>query len=128
MIVVSEISKRFKLYSKPSDRLKEIILRRPFHTSYQALENVSFSVADGEAIGIIGPNGAGKSTLLKILTGVLLPDSGSVSVTGKVTGLLELGTGFNPEMTGLENVYLQGTLMGFTRGEMDARRDAILAL
>ena len=126
MIVVSGISKHFKLYSKPSDRLKEIILRRPFHTSYQALENVSFSVADGEALGIIGPNGAGKSTLLKILTGVLLPDSGSVSVTGKVTGLLELGTGFNPEMTGRENIYMNGLLLGMNREEIQRREETIV--
>ena len=126
MIVVSGISKRFKLYSKPSDRLKEIILRRPFHTSYQALENVSFSVADGEAIGIIGPNGAGKSTLLKILTGVLLPDSGSVSVTGKVTGLLELGTGFNPEMTGRQNIYMNGLLLGMSREEIQRKEETIV--
>ena len=126
MIVVSGISKHFKLYSKPSDRLKEIVLRRPFHTSYQALENVSFSVADGEALGIIGPNGAGKSTLLKILTGVLLPDSGSVSVTGKVTGLLELGTGFNPEMTGRENIYMNGLLLGMNREEIQRREETIV--
>ena len=126
MIVVSGISKRFKLYSKPSDRLKEIILRRPFHTTYQALENVSFSVADGEALGIIGPNGAGKSTLLKILTGVLLPDSGSVSVTGKVTGLLELGTGFNPEMTGRENIYMNGLLLGMNREEIQRKEETIV--
>lgn len=126
MIVVSGISKRFKLYSKPSDRLKEIILRRPFHTSYQALDNVSFSVADGEAIGIIGPNGAGKSTLLKILTGVLLPDSGSISVTGKVTGLLELGTGFNPEMTGRQNIYMNGLLLGMSREEIQRKEEMIV--
>jgi lipopolysaccharide transport system ATP-binding protein len=126
MIVVSGISKRFKLYSRPSDRLKEIFLRRPFHTTYQALENVSFSVADGEALGIIGPNGAGKSTLLKILTGVLLPDSGVISVTGKVTGLLELGTGFNPEMTGRQNIYMNGLLLGMNREEIQRKEETIV--
>ena len=86
MVKVENIKKRFKLYKKPADRLKEIIFRKSFHTVYEALKGVSFTVNDGEVLGIIGPNGAGKSTLLKILTGVILPDEGNVYVDGKITG------------------------------------------
>jgi homopolymeric O-antigen transport system ATP-binding protein len=126
MIAAHSIYKRFKLYRSPADRLKEIVTRRQYHTDFDALKDVSFSVADGETLGIIGQNGAGKSTLLKILNGILLPDSGTVSIDGKVTGLLELGTGFNAEMTGIENIYMNGTLLGMTRGEIDRKKDEII--
>jgi len=121
MIKVDNVWKTFKLYKKPSDRLKEIIFRKKYHTSYQALKGVSFNVKEGEVLGIIGPNGAGKSTLLKILTGVLLPDKGKVEIDGKITGLLELGTGFNFELTGFENIYINGLLIGMSKEEIDKK-------
>lgn len=126
MIQVQGVSKKFKIYATPADRLKEKLLRRPCHHEYSALSNISFEVQPGETLGIIGENGAGKSTLLKILSGVLLPDTGSVEVTGKVTGLLELGTGFNPELTGLQNIFMNGTFLGMTHEEIEAKKVTII--
>jgi ABC-type polysaccharide/polyol phosphate transport system ATPase subunit len=126
MIKVEGISKKFKLYHSPADRIKEIIFRRPYHRNFSALENISFEVGPGQTLGIIGQNGAGKSTLLKILSGIVIPDSGTIQVDGKVTGLLELGTGFNPEMTGLQNIYMNGTLIGMTRDEIDRKKQTII--
>ncbi|MBC7357623.1 MAG: ABC transporter ATP-binding protein [Desulfacinum sp.] len=126
MLHVHGLCKSFRLYRKPADRLKEIVLRRPFHRIHRALEDVSFSVRAGEALAVIGPNGAGKSTLLKILAGVLLPDAGQIRIHGRITGLLELGTGFNFEMTGRENIYMNGLLLGMSREELDRRLEAIL--
>ncbi len=126
MIQVEGISKKFKLYRTPADRLKELIFRKKYHKDFWALDNVSFKVDDGQAMGIIGQNGSGKSTMLKILTGIYLPDSGSISINGKITGLLELGTGFNPEMTGIENIYMNGLLLGMSREEIDGKKDAII--
>lgn len=125
MIHAEGLSKRFKVYPSPSARLKEILLRRSFHTLYPSLENVSFHVDDGQTLGIIGPNGAGKSTLLKLLSGILIPDAGSISISGKVTGLLELGTGFNSEMTGRQNIYMNGLLLGMENGEIQAKEERI---
>jgi len=104
MIRVQGVSKRFKIYASPADRLKELFFERSYHHEYAALSNISFTVGSGETLGIIGENGAGKSTLLKLLSGVLLPDEGTIEISGKVTGLLELGTGFNPELTSLPNL------------------------
>ena len=126
MIEVRNVTKEFKLYRKPSDRLKEILLRRPYHQVFKALNNVSFKVESGEVLGIIGPNGAGKSTLLKILSGVLNPDSGKVIKKGRLTALLELGTGFNFELSGYENIYLNGTLIGMTREEIKRKEEQII--
>lgn len=112
MIKVEKISKKFKLYHSPADRLREILFRRPYHKDFVALDHISFEIGPGQTLGIVGQNGAGKSTLLKILYGILIPDSGTISIDGNVTGLLELGTGFNAEMTGLENIYMNGTLIG----------------
>lgn len=126
MISVNNISKTFKLYRSPSDRLKEIILRRRYHKDFHALKNISFEVPEGETLGIVGQNGAGKSTILKILTGVLLPDEGSVQVSGKITGLLELGTGFNAEFSGMDNIFLNGTYLGLSHREMEERLDKIV--
>jgi len=126
-IKVENLSKIYRLYDKPQDRLKEALhpFKKKYHHDFHALDSISFEVKKGETVGIIGKNGAGKSTLLKIITGVLTPTTGSVKINGKVASLLELGAGFNPEMTGLENIYLNGTLMGFTKEEMDQRIDAI---
>jgi teichoic acid transport system ATP-binding protein len=128
-IKVENLTKIYKLYDSPLDRLKEALhpLRRQYHKDFYALNDVSFEIKKGETVGIIGRNGSGKSTLLKLITGVLTPSSGSVTVNGKVSALLELGAGFNPELTGIENVYFNGTLMGYTREEMDAKLDDILA-
>jgi ABC-type polysaccharide/polyol phosphate transport system ATPase subunit len=126
MIKVEGISKQFKLYRSPADRLKEILLRKLYHKDFLALDDISFEIGEGETLGIIGQNGAGKSTLLKILSGIVIPDTGKISIDGKVTGLLELGTGFNPEMTGLENIYMNGTLIGMTRDEIDRKKEAII--
>jgi len=126
MISVKHLSKSFKLYEKPSHRLKEMFIRRPCHTRHHVLKDINFTVADGEALGILGRNGAGKSTLLKLLTGVLLADTGDVVLSGKVTALLELGTGFDSKQTGLKNIQINGLLIGMTPQEVTARRDAII--
>ena len=126
MIKVEGISKQFKLYRSPADRLREIVFRKSYHKDFAALDNISFEVKNGETLGIIGQNGAGKSTLLKILSGIVIPDQGALTVDGKVTGLLELGTGFNAEMTGLENIYMNGTLLGMSREELDKKKQTII--
>ena len=128
-IRVAHLTKSYKVFAKPIDRVKEALCPFPrrFSKDFFALSDVSFAVAKGETLGIIGKNGAGKSTLLKIITGVLTPSAGEVEVQGRIASLLELGAGFNPEMTGLENIYLNGTIMGYTRGEMEARVPEIIA-
>lgn len=127
-ISVKHLTKVYKLYNQPIDRLKEALnpFKKNYHKDFYALNDVSFEIKKGETVGIIGKNGAGKSTLLKIITGVLTPSSGSVQVNGKIASLLELGAGFNPDYTGLENIYFQGSLMGYTREEMESKIDDIL--
>ena len=127
-IKVDNLTKVYRLYEKPIDRLKESLspVKKSYHREHYALKNVSFEIKKGETVGIIGVNGAGKSTILKIITGVLNPTEGSVTVNGKISALLELGAGFNPEYTGIENIYLNGTMMGFTRDEITERLDSIL--
>ncbi len=127
-VKVENVTKVYRLYDKPQDRLKEALnpFKKSYHHDFYALHDVSFEMKKGETVGIIGRNGAGKSTLLKIITGVLTPTNGNVEVNGKIASLLELGAGFNPEMTGLENIYLNGTLMGFTHEEMEGKVDTIL--
>jgi homopolymeric O-antigen transport system ATP-binding protein len=126
MIEVKSISKSFKRYQKPSHRLKEIVLGKPCHQNYQALRNISFRAEQGQTLGILGRNGAGKSTLLKILNGVLLPDSGSVVSSGKTTALLELGTGFEPSLTGLQNIRTNGLLIGMTEADIARQQQSII--
>ncbi|GIL16327.1 MAG: teichoic acid ABC transporter ATP-binding protein [Oligoflexia bacterium] len=128
VIRANNISKIYHLYENPIDRLKEVLhpLRKKYHHDFAALKGISIEIERGETVGIIGKNGSGKSTLLKILTGVLTPTSGEFQVNGKVAALLELGAGFNTELTGLENVYLNGSLMGYSQQEMDEKKDAIL--
>lgn len=128
-ICVDHVSKMYKLYDKPSDRLKESLglTKKKCYREHYALTDVNFEIAKGETVGIIGTNGAGKSTILKIITGVLNPTGGNVTVKGRISALLELGAGFNMEYTGIENVYLNGTMMGFTEEEIDARLENILA-
>ncbi len=122
-----KISKIYRLYDKPSDRFKEAV--RPGHRlgrDHSALTDVDLTVYKGETVGIIGTNGSGKSTLLKIITGVLSPTSGDITVNGRISALLELGAGFNMEYNGLENIYLNGTMMGFSKKEIDERLNDIL--
>lgn len=127
-IVVKNLSKTFDMYNSPMDKLKEALSPRGKirHTEFHALTDLSFNVKKGEILGIMGRNGAGKSTLLKIITGILEPTSGSVEVSGRISSLLELGTGFNMEYTGIENIYFYGTLMGFTKKQMDKKLDDII--
>lgn len=127
-IGVDDVSKLYKLYDKPSDRLKESLglTRKKLYKEHYALHNVSFDVKRGETVGIIGTNGSGKSTILKIITGVLNPSGGHVEIDGRISALLELGAGFNMEYTGIENIYLNGTMIGFSREEIDAKMQDIL--
>lgn len=127
MLSAVNICKTFRLYNSPSDRLKEILLGSKHHRDFHALRGISFQIEPGEVLGIIGQNGAGKSTILKILTGVLIPSSGTIHLQGRITGLLELGTGFNPELTGLRNIYLNGTLLGMSNGEIQEKLELIAA-
>lgn len=121
VIVIRNLGKTYRLYGKPSDRAKEALSlrRRKYHQDFQALKGVDLVVSQGETVGILGRNGSGKSTLLKILTGVTAQTSGEVMVKGKVAALLELGAGFNMEMTGMENIYLNGTMQGISRPAME---------
>lgn len=122
VIKVNEVTKSYNLYNKPIDRLKEsmsFIRRKAYHVDFKALNSISFSVNKGECFGIIGTNGSGKSTILKIITGVLQPTTGSVEVNGRVSALLELGAGFNMDYTGIENIYMNGMVLGMSKSEVD---------
>ena len=127
-ISVSHLSKFYQLYAQPSDRLKQFLWRgkRQYFREFWSLRDVSFDVAKGEVLGIIGRNGAGKSTLLQLLCGTLTPSSGHVKVQGRIAALLELGSGFNPEFTGRENVYLSASIMGLSRQEIEERFEEIV--
>lgn len=122
-IKVSKLKKVYKLYDKPTSRLKEAlsVSKKIYSTDFYALNNINFSVHTGETVGIIGANGSGKSTLLKIITGVLGVTEGQVEVDGRISALLELGAGFNPEYTGIENIYLNGTMNGLSKEEVDKK-------
>lgn len=127
-VKVDNVSKIYKLYDRPMDRLKEALrlTKEVKYRPHYALNNVSFQIEKGETVGIIGINGAGKSTILKIITGVLNQTSGIVEIDGRISALLELGAGFNLEYTGIENIYLNGTMIGFSKGEIDEKLDSIL--
>ena len=136
-IKVEQASKLYQLYNQPQDRLKQSILPRlqslvgvsprQYYREFWALRDISFEIEKGETVGIVGRNGSGKSTLLQIIAGTLTPTMGNVNVNGRLTALLELGSGFNPEFTGRENVYLSGSIMGFSKQEMDNWFDDIAA-
>lgn len=128
IISVKHLCKDYNLYDKKSDRLVEALdpTKKTRHRVFHALNDISFDVKRGETVGIIGTNGSGKSTLLKILTSVVTATSGEIHIDGKISALLELGAGFNPDYTGLENIYLNGTMMGYSRKEMDARIQQII--
>ena len=136
-VQVSQLSKCYQVYATPGDRLRQFVLprlrrmgrlpQRAYHREFWALRDVSFDVRRGECFGILGRNGAGKSTLLQLLCGTLAPTLGQVSMHGRVAALLELGAGFNPEFTGVENVYLNASVLGLSRAEIDARFADIVA-
>ena len=129
VLSVKNVSKCFEMYEKPVHRLYQTLCagKKQFYKEFWALKDISFDVRRGECVGIIGRNGAGKSTLLQIITGTLAPTSGEVKVNGRIAALLELGSGFNPEFTGRENVYLNGAILGLSKEEIDRRYDDILA-
>jgi ABC-type polysaccharide/polyol phosphate transport system ATPase subunit len=128
IVEARSLSKQYRLFDKPIDRLKEALhpFGRSFHTDFFAVHDVSLSIERGESLAIIGRNGSGKSTLLKLVTGVIAPTSGTLEVKGRVAALLELGAGFNPEYSGVENVYLNGTIHGYTRAELEKKMPEIL--
>ena len=127
-IRIHDVTKIYKLFSHNRDRVRDALglTRKKLNEEHYALGNVSFDVNEGETVGIIGTNGSGKSTILKIITGVLSPTTGDVKVNGRISALLELGAGFNQEYTGIENIYLNGTMIGFSKEEIDAKLQDIL--
>lgn len=129
VISCRNVSKIYTIYDRPQDRLKQALLRwtgRKYYRDFWAVKDVSFDVRRGEAVAIIGRNGAGKSTLLQILAGTMMPTHGEVEVRGRVAAMLQLGSGFNPEFTGRENVFLNGAILGISRPEMENRFDSIV--
>ena len=136
-IRVSNLSKRYEIYATPRDRLKQFVLPRlqnlagqpskQYFREFWALNDVSFEIKKGETVGIIGRNGSGKSTLLQMICGTLNPTSGSIQTNGRIAALLELGSGFNPEFTGRENVYMNASVLGLSNEEIDTRFDDIAA-
>ena len=136
-ISVKNLSKCYQIYAQPRDRLKQFVLPqlqrftgqapKSYFSEFWALRDVSFDIKKGEVVGIIGRNGSGKSTLLQIICGTLHPTSGDIQTHGRIAALLELGSGFNPEFTGRENVYMNAAVLGLTSQEVDARFDAIAA-
>lgn len=127
-IKVEHLTKTYKIFDKNIDRIKETFnfFGKKYSKDFFALEDISFEVKKGENIGFVGKNGAGKSTLLKLITGVLTPTSGTIQVKGNIASLLELGAGFNPEMTGIENIYLNGSIMGYSKKEINHKIDDII--
>jgi len=128
MIKAENITKIYKIYDKHIDRLKEVLnpFGKKYHKNFYALKDVSFEIKKGEIVGIIGKNGSGKSTLLKIITGILKPSYGSIKVKGKIAALLELGIGFHPELSGIENIFLYGSIMGIPKNEMEKKVNDII--
>lgn len=128
-ISVKNLTKTYRIFNHPGDRIKQALTfgRLKLYKEFTALKDVSFEIKKGETVGIIGRNGSGKSTLLQLICGILRPTNGSVTVNGRISALLELGSGFNPEFTGRENIYFQGAIMEFTKEEMDAKVEDIIA-
>ncbi len=128
-IIIDNVSKTYKIYNKPIDRLKQSFMggRKHYFTEYDALQPLSLEIQKGQTVGIIGENGSGKSTLLQLITNTLTPTTGSITVDGRVSALLELGAGFNPEFTGHDNIYLNGSILGLSTAEIDALYDGIIA-
>jgi ABC-type polysaccharide/polyol phosphate transport system ATPase subunit len=126
-VTARDLTKAYRVYNRPGDRFRELILRRPAHREFLAVQNVSFDLAHGEGLALIGENGAGKSTLLKMLAGITAPTSGSLHVAGKVASILELGSGFHPEFTGRQNVVLNAAMLGLSEEEVREKMPHILA-
>lgn len=129
VIEINHLTKKYDMYKKPSDRLKEAlsVTRKTYHEIFYALNDVNIKVNKGEMVGFIGENGSGKSTILKIITGVLTPSSGELKIKGNIAALLELGSGFNPEYSGYENIFLNGMVLGYSREEMAGKVDDIIS-
>ena len=129
MVLLQNVSKLYKLYRRPADRLREALpfTKRKFHTDFWALRDIGFQVEKGETLALVGPNGSGKSTLLQIVAGILQPTKGRVVTRGRIAALLELGAGFNPEFSGRENVFLNGEIMGLSRAEIERAMPSIEA-
>ena len=129
VIVARNVGKSYHLFESPGDRLKQLLVGRwrQYSREFWALQDVSFEIGRGEVVGLVGRNGAGKSTLLQMVCGTLLPNAGSLQVQGRVAALLELGAGFSPDFSGLENVYMNAAILGLSRAEVDAKLDGILA-
>lgn len=127
-IEVNNLGKSYQIYDKPSDRLKQMLMRgrKQYYREFWALSDITFKIPKGKVVGILGKNGAGKSTLLQIICGTLSPTQGGVDVHGRIAALLELGSGFNPEFTGIENIYMNGQILGLSRSQMDAKLKAVL--
>lgn len=125
-VKLKNICKTYKVYSKQFLRLKDAFLGTKNYTTYNALSNISIEINKGDAVGVLGTNGAGKSTLLKIITGVLKPTEGEVSINGKISAILELNSGFDEEATGYENIYIKGLLLGFSKKDIDSKIDEIV--
>ena len=136
MLRINNLSKCYEIYNSPRDRLKQFILPKlfkffgkaipNFYREFWALKNISFEVKKGETIGIVGRNGAGKSTLLQIISGTLSPTEGEVLINGRVAALLELGSGFNPEFSGHENIYMSASVLGLKKEEIDQKYNRIV--
>jgi len=126
-VAATGLSKAYRVYARPADRLREMVLRRPRHRLFHALADVSFELPRGEGLGVVGENGAGKSTLLKILAGITAPSAGRVEVRGKVASILELGSAFHPELTGRQNIVLNAAMLGLSEAEVRERTPEIIA-
>ncbi|MDQ0150971.1 ABC transporter ATP-binding protein [Eubacterium multiforme] len=126
-IKINNISKTYRIYQKPFKRVVDLIFNKKHYTEYNALDKINVEIPKGEAVGVLGKNGAGKSTLLKIITGVVKPTSGNVDIKGKISAILELNSGFDQELTGYENVYVKGAILGYKKEEMDKKIDEIIA-
>lgn len=125
-IQLKNISKVYKIYKKPTQRIIDSLLGTKKYKEYHALKNISIDIPKGEAVGVLGKNGAGKSTLLKIITGVTTPTTGEVNINGKIAAILELNSGFDEELSGYENIYVKGLILGYSKAEIDAKKDEII--
>lgn len=126
-IKLNEVNKSYRIYQNPLNRIKDIVLNTKSYSEYHALKNLTVAIESGEAVGVLGKNGAGKSTLLKIITGVVKPTSGTVEINGKISAILELNSGFDDELSGYENIFVKGAVLGFSKKEMEANLEEIIS-